>query len=335
MTPETLSSTPRESLLAELCGVANATAAGLAEATAGLLASGGWNQSGIRSPEHYLTWKCGISRSDAHRIVVVARRVGAYPACAAAFAAGELSWVDSLLEMARRALSQDGGGKPAEDQHRVLWHHSIDPTGRPVLRGHQGAQVPEWMRRFLLCDATVTPVAELAPRPAGDPAGDGVDIGCLAELVGGTPVSVGRAQRIAPDRLRRLVEHRDGACRVPGCDAKQWLPMHHIVWWENGGRTDSSNLVAICGAHHRMIHREELHVTGNADDPDGLTFTDNTGRTIRAAARTAPPTGPPERAAQQLGLQPGRWHHPLGERLRYDDVWFNGAPPQHGPPELN
>jgi hypothetical protein len=112
-----------------------------------------------------------------------------------------------------------------------------------------GWNVPDAIRRFVTCDGTVTPVF----------------------VSNGLPVSVGRAQYVVPARTRTVIEHRDhGACRVPGCDATLGLEVHHLILWEHGGRTDSANLVLVCGKHHRMHHRGRLDITGDADQPDGL-----------------------------------------------------------------
>ena len=51
-----------------------------------------------------------------------------------------------------------------------------------------------------------------------------------------------------------------------------WLQIHHIVHWEDGGPTDTWNLVALCDAHHRLHHLGRLQIAGDADDPDGLVF---------------------------------------------------------------
>jgi hypothetical protein len=129
---------------------------------------------------------------------------------------------------------------------------------------------------------------------------------------GGLPVSVGRSQRIVPERTRRLVEHRDGGrCRVPWCDSRIGLEVHHIVHWEDGGATDTSNLVGVCAACHRHHHRGLLHIAGNADRPDGLTFTRIPGLHDPPRIRPAPPPGPPPTPERP-------YRHPLGERLTHD-----------------
>ncbi len=133
----------------------------------------------------------------------------------------------------------------------------------------------------------------------------------------GVPVSVGRSQHIVPDRTRRVVEHRDGGCRVPGCTARHFLEVHHIIHWEHDGPTDTWNLICLCAHHHRLHHRGKLGISGNADSPDGVIFTDGSGKKLQmSGAKPKPPGAPPSPPA-------GRFEHPLGERLDPGAVYFN------------
>ncbi len=104
-------------------------------------------------------------------------------------------------------------------------------------------------------------------------------------LTAGAPVNVGRAQRIVPARTRRLVEDRDRGCRFPGCNATAHLQCHHLTHWADGGPTDTANLACPCpyhhDSHHDSHHNGTFTVAGNANDPDGLTFTTNGGFPIR------------------------------------------------------
>lgn len=60
-------------------------------------------------------------------------------------------------------------------------------------------------------------------------------------------------------RLRRLVLERDGyQCQYPGCRARHYLDVHHIVYWEDGGPTVMTNLITYCGFHHRVVHKGEV-----------------------------------------------------------------------------
>ena len=142
------------------------------------------------------------------------------------------------------------------------------------------------------------------------------------------PVSVGRAQRTVPDRTRRLVEHRDGACRVPGCERTRGLQVHHIVHWEDQGPTDTANLLCLCRHHHRLHHNGILGITGNADLPDGVVFTDRWKRRLNGSGKPILPNAPPDQAARQHGIPTPIYKHPTGERLDTRYAWF-GDPIQN------
>jgi hypothetical protein len=99
----------------------------------------------------------------------------------------------------------------------------------------------------------------------------------------GRPVGVGRRGRAVPGYMARLLRHRDGACRFPGCERRRWLKAHHLVHWARGGATDLDNLVLLCHAHHRLLHEGGWRTSGHpARD---LRFHDPGGRPVR----TMPP----------------------------------------------
>ena len=90
--------------------------------------------------------------------------------------------------------------------------------------------------------------------------------------------------------------------------------------WEHGGATDTANLIAICPADHRWHHRGQLGITGNADDPNGLTFTDRHGLVLDPAGQPIPPTRPPPAPSKP-------YEHPTGERLQRWAVVYPDPPP--------
>jgi HNH endonuclease len=203
-----------------------------------------------------------------------------------------VGWAEALVEIAHRSL--DAAPHERRERFRAqLVHQPADPV---PARFSDGLAVPDWLRDQLLCDGTVSPVF----------------------TDGALPVSVGRTQCQVPDRTRRLV--RDRRCRVPWCSQTRWLQVHHIVHDEHDGPTDTWNLIAICPADHRRHHRGLLGITGDADLPDGLTFTDAHGRVIDAATRPRQPTGPPPTPT-------ARYNHPTGERLHRWAVTFPEPPP--------
>jgi hypothetical protein len=212
------------------------------------------------------------------------------------FQAGQQSvtMVDAMREVADSSLDTvDDTARASRFKTSVFL--DTDATATDIT----GWTVPDAIRQHLTCDGLLSPVF--------------VD--------NGVPVSVGRTQRIVPDRTRTLIERRDhGCCTVPGCTRTVGLDVHHIVHWEDGGDTDTWNLVLICSHHHRQHHRQLLGITGNANlaaGADGaLEFTDQTGRRILPSGATPiAPMGPtpPSQAP---------YHHPIGERLRTEHIHF-------------
>jgi 5-methylcytosine-specific restriction endonuclease McrA len=129
-------------------------------------------------------------------------------------------------------------------------------------------------------------VCERCERATQDGSGQVVDVAptvvararCDAEYVGrldaAEPV---RISTEIPPATRRLVWRRDhGRCAVPGCRSAKHLEIHHIVPREAGGDHSMSNLILLCGAHHRAHHDGLLIIRGSG--PDGLSFEHCDGR---------------------------------------------------------
>ena len=200
----------------------------------------------------------------------------------------DIGWADALVAAGRRRRWP----RRHATGHLVLVHLATDQPGG-TDRGawmHGGPGLPDALRRYLTCDTRVRPVWE----------------------TDGKPVSVGRALRTVPDRTRTVIENRDRGCRVPGCPRTRWLHIHHLIHWENGGRTDTNNLIALCAHHHRLHHHGRIGITGDADQPDGVTFTDHRGRTLAPTAPPRPPGDPPAPRRPPPRHQP----HPLGPPIR-------------------
>jgi hypothetical protein len=209
----------------------------------------------------------------------------------------QVSGTDSLRAVCERFL--DAIDEPGRrDRWRINMH--LDTTGAMI--DATGTRIPDAIKQHLTCDGQWTPIF----------------------TDNRYPISVGRTQRIVPDRTRRIVILRDGGCRVPGCTHTRILEIHHIIHWDDHGPSDTWNLVALCPHHHRLHHHGRLGISGNADHPDGLTFTNTAGNPIaQTGAKPTPPGAPPPTPI-------GTYHHPLGERLDGRFLYFN-PPPQHQP----
>ena len=54
-----------------------------------------------------------------------------------------------------------------------------------------------------------------------------------------------------PDRIKRAVRLRDRTCRFPGCTRRaEYTDTDHIHPWSKHGKTEASNLAALCRRHH-------------------------------------------------------------------------------------
>lgn len=121
-----------EARVAGLAGLLNATTATLVEVVAGVLATGAWQQAGIRSPAHWLAWQAGMSLKRAKRLVAIARRRGELPVTTAAFRAGSLS-EDQVAEIAAHVpaahdeeLASFAQAATVTQLHKVAREYSFD-----------------------------------------------------------------------------------------------------------------------------------------------------------------------------------------------------------------
>jgi 5-methylcytosine-specific restriction endonuclease McrA len=154
---------------------------------------------------------------------------------------------DSDLDRALTAIHID---------HDVLFADTDDPAA-PQGQGvtESGGVISPEVARRLCCDGWIQTITE---------ADDGT-----------RTVGIGRRSRVVPRWLRRIVRHRDRACRCCGGPIHH---IHHIRHWTLGGTTDQDNLAGLCwGCHHR-VHEGGWTITGN---PNGaLTFTNPFGETV-------------------------------------------------------
>jgi hypothetical protein len=150
---------------------------------------------------------------------------------------------DALVALASARVAEDADA----DRATIVLHAPLDALASSdrgcELEG--GAVIhPETARRFL-CNARVQAVLEDETRE---------------------PIGVGRVSREPSAWMMRQLRYRDRECRFPACGARRFTQAHHVVWWENGGRTDLDNLVLLCTFHHKLVHEYGWAVRR---DPDG------------------------------------------------------------------
>jgi hypothetical protein len=147
---------------------------------------------------------------------------------------------EALLQLVRQAVERADKG-PRHTKSQLFVTVDLD-TLRSGLRG-AGVTVggpeagtllaPETVRR-LACDATIIPTV----------------LGAAGAIV-----DLGRDERLFTAAQVKRLWLRDGHCTYPGCDMPgQWADAHHLVHWADGGPTDLSNAVLLCGRHHTVVH---------------------------------------------------------------------------------
>jgi hypothetical protein len=213
---------------------------------------------------------------------------------------------DVLLETIARAatnptsgtlLESWGNGSRVGDslgRFRAFLHLELSDDATHLLAEFTDATpLPDAIRDYLTCDGELTPVW----------------------MRDHTPVGYGRTQRIVPTKLRKIVKRRDRGCRVPGCGAHH-IEVHHIIHWNDGGVTETWNLILLCARHHHLLHLGQLQIRGNADRPETLEFLDAHHNPIRGP-NPVKPTQPPEPVAP--------YDAPTGGRLdlRYFSGWVH------------
>ncbi len=115
------------------------------------------------------------------------------------------------------------------------------------------------------------------------------------------PLDVGRSSYVVPFHIRMAVLIRDNFhCAHPNCGAIA-RHIHHIIHWAHHGETVLHNLVALCGYHHRLVHRTYASQSDGAQPgkhpPGAFTITGTPG--ARPTFNLHPDTNQPD-TTQQL-----------------------------------
>ena len=117
---------------------------------------------------------------------------------------------------------------------------------------------------------------------------------CYADI---TPIIVGadgvhlelqQTTRLANREQRRALRAMYKGCAVPGCCvAWDYVVIHHVKYFHNGGPTDIANLLPLCHKHHHLAHEGGWRF--NLDGARNLTIVRRDG--------TQMTTGPPKAVA--------------------------------------
>jgi hypothetical protein len=176
-----------EAEVATVCGHLHAQHGRLVALTAEALEARLWEQPGIRSPEHWLCWKTGLSSAHARAVVAAARRFHELPATMSALEAGEVS-LDQIGPIVTRAPGS------VDDQVCELAKHCTVSQIRAAVGRYP----------FPETDPGPLPDAATAPLPHGD-----------ARRGHPAPDAPATPPQAPPDReFASMVQHEDGTWRL-------------------------------------------------------------------------------------------------------------------------
>jgi hypothetical protein len=189
-------------------------------------------------------------------------------------AGGRLDDEQALLLMARQVL----GGPTDEGRSSYQLAVSVCPSCQRGFQHARGELVelhPEAVD-MARCDAqhigdvhgaNVRPEAAGSSGCAGDhPADSDTHAGKDAATGKGMATQTkSRAAQSIPPRIRRLVLRRAGGhCEVPSCKNSLFLDVHHRTLRSEGGGHEPTELLVLCGAHHKATHEGRLILEGDA-----------------------------------------------------------------------
>ena len=159
--------------------------------------------------------------------------------------------VDGFMSLVVAGWDAEVARRPHAQRTTVVVH--VDLESR-IAALHLGPLLSDDDRRYLTCDATCEVWFERDGRVIG----------------------AGRATRTVGRRLRRVLEHRDRCCVVPGCGATRGLHAHHIhlLGGRRPYRTRQSGFglpVPPSGAPSRRHHHHRTRPPPRRHRPGGQT----------------------------------------------------------------
>jgi hypothetical protein len=234
----------------------------------------------IATPTTETTWlnvAIDATAAQVEQIVRTQRRIKAADADHQE-ATRSLSWRqaddDGSLVITLRVPAVEGAAVIAAVQD-----HATPEAGVPIAARRADAMV-ELVLGPEIATPTVTIVTTadtVAPGQAGDNNdGDGVPGSCATDtgiaidpgtaaaaacdgpVITADPDGTNRQQRYPTTATRRLLALRDPTCRFPGCHHTGRREAHHLTHWIHGGSRHPDNLLLICAAHHRLVHRRNI-----------------------------------------------------------------------------
>jgi hypothetical protein len=183
----------------------------------------------------------------------------------------DLSRDQSIGQALVALLTEESPGGRTQPAVSILIDHDTLLHGRhasTICEHSNGSLIPVEVAQQIACTAALTPI--LRNR-------------------WGVVLDLGHERRISSPAQRRAIEAMYATCFLTNCDvAVTDCHIHHLVPWEDGGRTDLANLIPVCQQHHRLVHAS--HTRLSIDEHRMVTMT-----TVHGEVTTHTPDREPHR----------------------------------------
>jgi DNA-binding transcriptional ArsR family regulator len=192
------------------------------------------------------------------------------------------STVAKYFEARTRYADEHGGDRPTDDE-------LLDELCRPATSDDDSTRAPYQMA-ITTCRSCAKSFQLGGGREIEVPAAMVERARCDARFLGDLEADTPpRTYAAVTPRMRRQVIMRDGfKCSVPGCRSARHLDVHHLEYQSHGGPNKTSNLSAVCAAHHRQLHEGRLAMSGTAPHAVVFTWCDEPARTSTREAAPCP-----------------------------------------------
>lgn len=141
--------------------------------------------------------------------------------------------LDALMRICESYLAHGDEQRDGPARHSVVIHVEVDETGIVEAETASGAPLHPDTAERLSCDSTRQTIIH-------------------GKLM---PLATTQASRQPNRALRRWLHKRSGGtCEFAGCDARQYVEVHHVNPVEKGGPTVWWNLAMLCWHHHHLVH---------------------------------------------------------------------------------
>jgi hypothetical protein len=240
--------------------------------------SRGFVELGYPSLFSYVHRCLGLSEASTQALILVSRAAKKAPALIAAIAAGEItvSKAKTIAKVLNERNQEQWLAMARSSSTRELEKAVADVRPEAPKPEKLRAQGKEWSRLEISLDEETIRALHRARELLAQKKKKAVSLADLVKFLALEFVRKEDPVEKADRNAARIIHGNDytaakhevyrrdrGSCQfiLPNgekCGARQWVDLHHKIPRAEGGSDSSENLITLCSAHHRFMHRPPL-----------------------------------------------------------------------------